>query len=232
MLRSTSLGAGLFTLAALSAGLAATRPGVALSVASQDAPLSADPGSPEWKNAPAVEAPNDPMGLVVPGHETEIRSRWTHDNLYFLFICHFEDLYLKPNSVTTAETNHLWNWDVAEVFVGSDMANIYRYKEFEISPRGEWVDLDINLKHPLQDGGWRWNSGFTSQTRIDTANKVWYGEMKIPFPSISTETPAAGQKFRVNFYRMQGSGRKMIAWQPTHAKNYHVPEAFGTLELQ
>ena len=50
----------------------------------------------------------------------------------------------------------------------------------------------------------------------------------------ASEAPAAGQRFRVNFYRMQGPppGRKMIAWQPTHQKNYHVPEAFGLLELK
>ena len=43
------------------------------------------------------------------------------------------------------ETNELWNWDVAEVFIGSDFKNIRRYKEFEVSPQAEWVDLDINL---------------------------------------------------------------------------------------
>jgi hypothetical protein len=223
---------GLLCAAALVAAFAAGSPGVAVSGSSRDTPPTADPDRPEWKNAPAIHADDDPMGAVVPHHQTEIRSRWTHDNLYFLFICHFEDLYLKPNPVTTAETNHLWDWDVAEVFVGSDMANIYRYKEFEISPRGEWVDLDIDLKHALPEGGWLWNSGFTSKTRIDEANKVWYGEMKIPFSSIASQAPAVGQQFRVNFYRMQGTARKMIAWQPTHKKNYHVPEAFGMLELK
>ena len=214
--------------------MAAGSSNVATSSFSHEAPLTADPGSSEWKNAPAIHAGDDPMGAPVPHHATEIRSRWTRDNLYLLFICHFDKLYLKPNPVINNETNHLWEWDVAEAFIGSDMANIYRYKEFEISPRGEWVDLDINLKHPLPEGGWLWNSGFTSKTRIDEVNKVWYGEMKIPFQSIASQPAAAGQRFRVNFYRMQGPppDRRMIAWQPTHQKNYHVPEAFGTLELK
>ena len=46
------------------------------------------------------------------------------------------------------ETNELWNWDVAEVFIGSDFKNIRRYKEFEVSPQAEWVDLDVNLDAP------------------------------------------------------------------------------------
>jgi hypothetical protein len=45
-------------------------------------------------------------------------------------------LYLKPNPVVARETNELWKWDVAEVFVGSDFQNIRRYKEFEVSAAG------------------------------------------------------------------------------------------------
>lgn len=229
MHRSISVLAALLSIA-----LAADSSKIAISSASRDTPLTADPASPEWKDAPAIHADNDPMGAAVPHHATEIRSRWTHDNLYLLFICHFDQLYLKPNPVIAAETNHLWEWDVAEAFIGSDLKNIYRYKEFEISPRGEWVDLDIDRKHPLPEGGWLWNSGFASKTRIDEAHRVWYGEMRIPFASIASQAPAVGQRFRVNFYRMQGPppDRKMIAWQPTHEKNYHVPEAFGMLELR
>lgn len=225
----------LFCLAvAATVGVAADSSAVALSQASRDTPLTADPSSAEWKAAPAIQADNDTMGQPVPHHATEIRSRWTHDNLYLLFVCHFDALYLKPKPVTASETNHLWDWDVAEAFIGSDLKNIYRYKEFEISPRGEWVDLDIDRKHELPEGGWRWNSGFTSKTRIDEGKKIWYGEMKIPFKSIAEQPPAAGQRFRINFYRMQGPppGRRMIAWQPTHTDSYHVPEAFGMLELK
>ncbi len=215
-------------------GVLAAQPAVIISSESAaDSAPTADPASPQWKNAPAVFASNDALGSAVPGHRTEIRSRWTKDSIYFLFICPYHELYLKPNPVTDAETDKLWNWDVAEVFIGWDFQNIFRYKEFEISPKGEWVDLDIDRKNALPGGGVPWNSGFQLKTRIDEERKIWYGEMRIPFKSVSEERPEAGRKFRVNFYRMQGPppDRKMIAWQPTHARNYHVPEAFGILEL-
>jgi hypothetical protein len=207
---------------------------IASTWAPKDFALSADPNSAEWKNAPAVFAINDPLGVAVPGHRTEIRSRWTKDNIYFLFICPYAELYLKPDPVLNAETNKLWNWDVAEVFIGWDFKTITRYKEFEISPRGEWVDLDIDRKHPLPSGGVLWNSGFHSKTRIDEQNKIWYGEMQIPTSSIANGAPSPGQKFRVNLYRMQGPPPKRheIAWQPTGSMSFHVPEAFGTLELR
>jgi hypothetical protein len=180
-----------------------------------------------------VFAENDPHGKPVPGHRTEIRSRWTAHNIYFLFICPYSELYLKPNPSRTVETNQLWNWDVAEVFVGTDFDHITQYKEFEISPQGEWVDLDIDREHPKPEGGWLWNSGFASKTRIDRKHKIWYGEMRIPLKAIDSRAPAAGLKMRINFYRCQGRppNRKYIAWQPTHSSSFHVPEAFGSLRL-
>lgn len=201
--------------------------------ARSDVPLNADPASAFWKNAPAVVATGDQMGREVPGHRTDIRSRWTDQNLYLLFICPYEELYPKPDPVTDKETNKLWNWDVAEAFIGSDFKNIKRYKEFEVSPQGEWVDLDIDREHPLPEGGWLWNSGFRVKTRVDREAKVWYAEMQIPWKSIDPREPRAGNELRINFYRAQGPPpRKMIAWRPTHSATFHVPESFGTLKLE
>ena len=153
--------------------------------------------------------------------------------LYFLFISQYEQLNLKPEPRTDVETNQLWNWDVAEVFIGADFQDIRKYKEFEVSPKGEWVDLDINLHNPHHEDGWKWNSGFTVATRIDDRSKIWYACMRIPYSSIDTKPAAQGNTLRVNFYRAQGptSEHKAIAWQPTHQKTYHVPEAFGLLKL-
>jgi len=226
----------LRTLIAVAVGLlpALGGDGVILSSqASKDAALSADPNSEFWKEAKTVIASDDTMGKPVPGHRTEIRSRWTADNIYFLFSCPYEELYLKPEPVTAKETNKLWDWDVAEVFIGADYKNIRRYKEFEVSPQGEWVDLDIDRDHPLPEGGWLWNSTFHVKVRLDRDARTWYAEMQIPWKSIDERKPASGSELRVNFYRIQGPppNRKFIAWQPTHSRTYHVPESFGTLKL-
>ena len=78
MRRSNSMRTGLLCAAALVAAFAAGSSSVAVSGVSRDTPLTADPDRPEWKNAPAIHADDDPMGVPVPHHETEIRSRWTH----------------------------------------------------------------------------------------------------------------------------------------------------------
>ena len=222
----------LLLLAALP--LAADGPGIILSkYVKEDFALTADPGTSEWKAASPIYAANGPKGDPTPGHRTEIRSRWSDQNLYFLFICPYQALNLKPNPVTAEETNKLWDWDVAEVFIGTKFQNIRRYTEFEVSPQGEWVDLDIDRDHPLPEGGWLWNSGFKVAARIDSDKKIWYGVMRIPIAKVDERPPEPGSEMRVNFYRIQGPGprRKGIAWQPTGAATYHVPEAFGRLKL-
>jgi len=208
--------------------------GVAYSVeAAQDVFLNTEPANAFWAGAQPIVADVDANGNAVPGYSTTIYSRWTKNNLYFLFVCPYEELNLKPDPVTTAETNQLWKWDVAEVFIGWNFENINLYKEFEISPQGEWLDLDINHTNPLPEGGWHWNSGFQVAARIDAAQKVWYGAMKIPLAAITNGHSGEGTKFRANFYRSQGraENHKVVMWQAVGAKSFHTPERFGILEL-
>jgi hypothetical protein len=201
--------------------------------AASDVAPDTDPHSEFWRNSPRVLASLDAQGKPVGRYATEVRSRWTADNLYFLFTCPYEELYLKPNPVTAAETNQLWNWDVAEVFLGSDFKDIRRYKEFEISPQGEWIDLDVDLHKPHHEDGWVWNSGFQVAARIDRAAKIWYGAMRIPFRAIAPVPPGIGMEFRMNLFRSEGpaTNHREIAWQPPMSATFHVPERFGLLRL-
>lgn len=201
--------------------------------ADKDAALTLDPASDFWQGSRTIRIERDRFGESVPQFRTEVRTRWTKDSLYFLFICPYEELYLKPDPKTKEETNELWDWDVAEVFIGSDFQNIRRYKEFEVSPQGEWVDLDIDLTKPHHEGGWTWNSGFEAQARIDHEKHVWYAAMRIPFTAIDSRTPAVGNTLRINLFLSEGppKGHQEIMWQPSMSKTFHVPERFGLIRL-
>ncbi|GGA53731.1 hypothetical protein GCM10011507_01090 [Edaphobacter acidisoli] len=122
---------------------------------------------------------------------------------------------------------------MAETFIGYDFRHIHHYKEFEVSPQGERVDLDINSQDPQKPGVWTWNSGFQVAARIDSKNKVWYGAMRIPFGAIDPEPPHIGTMLRINLFRCQGPppDRKLLAWQTPMSKTFHVPEKFGLLML-
>jgi hypothetical protein len=201
--------------------------------AKQDVPLQVDPALPFWSAARPVYMVKDSFGKAVTRYRTEVRSRWTKDNLYFLFICPYEELHVKPEPNTHQETNQLWNWDVAEVFVGSDFADIKHYKEFEVSPQGEWIDLDVDLHNPHHEAGWTWNSGFEAAARIDRQKQVWYAAMRIPMAAIDVRPPAPGNTLRINLFRSQGPPEHIheITWQPPMSKTFHVPEHFGLIKL-
>ncbi len=199
--------------------------------ASHDVALETNAQSAFWREAEPVFLNFDNMGNRISTRPAEVRSRWTKENLYLLFICPYRELNLKPDPDTKNETNQLWNWDVAEIFIGSDFQNIRRYKEFEISPQGEWIDLDVNLDRPPHD--WTWNSGFLVSARVDRRKKIWYGAMRIPFAAIDPHPARSGTIFRANMFRTEGAApqTELIAWQPTMKDTFHVPERFGRLEL-
>jgi hypothetical protein len=198
--------------------------------APHDAALNLSPRSPFWRDASPIFFEGDNYGRPVKPLRTEVRSRWTDSSLYLLFVCPYQDLNLKPSPQTKTDTNRLWNWDVAEAFIGSDFQHIRRYKEFELSPQGEWLDLDIDLDQPHRDGS-KWNSGFETAARIDPEKKIWYGAMRIPFTAIDPQPPSIDSRLRINFFRSQGASQQLLAWQAPMGESFHAPDHFGTLEL-
>jgi hypothetical protein len=194
--------------------------------------LEPDPQREEWRNAPRVVVDRDKAGQPIPGPPTGIRSRWTNEHLYLLYICPYDELNLKPDPAPGVETPRLWNWDVAEAFIGTDFERIGRYKEFQVSPQSEWVDLEINRENPNGQAGMKWNSGYAVKGRIDAGARVWYGMMRIPFRAIDTRPPQPGRELRIGLFRIAGVNTKThYSWRPTGSTTFHVPEAFGTLRL-
>jgi Carbohydrate family 9 binding domain-like len=220
---------------------------VPLCAAAQDKPVflswqapadetpAADANSPFWNKITGVVIDKSVLGPEMPQFRAEVRSRWTGSNVYFLFIGHYEKLTLRPNPVFTNETYGLWNNDCFEVYLGADFEHINRYREFQISPRGEYLDLDIDSTRPRPgyNGEQNWNSGWTVKGVADETNKIWYGEMKIPITAVDTRPPKPGNEMRINLYRQDGAGtnRDFLAWQPPGIWNPHHPEKFGLLRL-
>ena len=224
----------LLVLAACSAFATAQPSVLASTFSAGDLRLDTNPGSEIWANAPRVTADRDYFGKPVPGSPTEIRSRWTKEHLYLLYICPYDELNLKPEPDTSAETPRLWNWDVAEAFIGSDFEHIARYKELQVSPQGEWVDLEIDRENPGGQAGAKWNSGMTVAARVDSQATVWNGVIRLPFSAIDSRPPETGRELRAGPYRIAGVGdaKKHYAWRPTGQTSFHVPQAFGTIRLE
>ena len=201
--------------------------------AASDFALTADPDAPQWKGVAGVSTARNYQNEPIPGPPTEIRSRWTDKTLYLLYTCPYDEMSLKPDPNPAVETPRLWNWEVAEAFIGTDLNHIARYKELQVSPQSEWVDLDINREDSKAAGGMAWNSGYKVKGRIDRERHIWYGEMAIPMSALGVTAAKAGTEMRVGLYRISGSetNKKYYAWQPTGQTTFHVPQAFGRLRL-
>ncbi|MBV9762987.1 MAG: carbohydrate-binding family 9-like protein [Acidobacteriaceae bacterium] len=197
--------------------------------------LTVDPEAEVWKNAASQIMDKDCQRVITYKNlATEIRAFWTDENLYLLFKCPYTNLnlFLPPNN--SAAHVGLWDRDVVEMFLGYDWKNIRHYREFEIAPTGDWIDLAIDLDHDSYDHSWR--SGWHTKARIDEARKIWYAAAEIPLSSVSPEPVRNGTKWRGNLYRIDGLGpdpqRHFMCWQPTCVQkrdSNHVPEHFGTL---
>jgi hypothetical protein len=197
--------------------------------------LNLDPHSALWKHAASQLMWKDcSRQIAYKNLKSEIRAFWTDTDLYFLFSCPYKDLNLFLPAQGGGPRRGLWDRDVVEMFLGDDWTNIRHYREFEIAPTGDWIDLAIDLDHENYDRNWR--SGWKTQARIDEKRKIWYAAAKIPLKAVTKDNVAAGTKWRMNLYRIDGLGadpqRHFMCWQPTCVQNRdpnHVPEHFGTL---
>jgi hypothetical protein len=198
--------------------------------------LNTDPRSATWKHASEawIIADCSTKSLDYPKLKTEVRAFYTDTDLYLLFVSPYTELNLWLPSDPTKDHLKLWDRDVVEFFLGDDWTDIKHYREFEIAPTGDWVDLAIDLGKEKYEANWE--SGWQRQGRIDEANKVWYAAAKVPLKSVSDHPVKPGTKWRANLYRIDGLGedpqRHFMCWQPTCVVNRdpnHVPEHFGTL---
>jgi alpha-galactosidase len=181
-----------------------------------------------WDQAGALRFDADWQGKNAdPDRDTEVRLLWNRENLFLRFRAKYKTITVFSDAERNGRRDQLWDRDVAEVFLQPDPRNPRRYKEFEVSPNGQWIDLDI------APGARRYlKSGMRRRLVLDKAAKTWIAEMAIPLKSLTEEfDPTA--TWRVNFYRVEGPSepRFYSAWRPTGTPmpNFHVPEAFGEL---
>ena len=212
-------------------------PGASFSVpfAAGSPELNTDPNSPTWAHAASTWIEKDcSKQFGYANLKTEVRAFWTKTDLYLLFVCPYTELNLWLPADNSKDHIKLWDRDVVEFFLGDDWKNIRHYREFEIAPTGDWVDLAIDLDRDSY--GAEWNSGWQRQGRIDEKNHIWYAAARVPLSSVSDLRVKDGTKWRVNLYRIDGLGadpqRHFMCWQPTCVVNRdpnHVPEHFGTM---
>jgi alpha-galactosidase len=189
------------------------------------------PANEQWANAPKHYFDADWQDRNAdPQRATAVQLLWTPQTLFIRFTAHYRNITVFTDSEADGRRYELWDRDVAEVFLQPDSSDAWRYKEFEVSPNGFWLDLDIS-----SGKNENLRSGMLRRVNIDEKNKVWIADIALPMKSL---TPHFDPEisWRVNFFRVEGPAepRFYSSWRATNSPrpNFHVPEAFGTLRFE
>ena len=190
-----------------------------------------------WRAAKWVQFDRDMSGeQVYPQAATGVAVLWTPDNLYVAFRCRYSELNVYEGENATQKRWELWNRDVVEVFVNPQPERVNHYYEFEVAPNNQWIDLEIDKdKTPFNNAVW--NSGFLHATRIDAHQGTWTCEMRIPVAAMGIGKIAAGEEWRINFFRVDGPGddaqRRFLCWSLIpEGRSFHVPTRFGLIRFR
>ncbi len=199
-------------------------------------PLSQPPaadGFPEpaaWKSSEPIVFQSDWQGKNPDTErETQVRLLWNPDTLFLHYRSRYRTLTVFSDADPSGRRDHLWDRDVVEVFLQPDPTYPGHYFEFEVSPNGYWIDLDI--EHGDRSDP---STGMKCRTHIDEKQKVWTAEIAIPLRSMVQHFDQSST-WRVNFFRVEGAAepRFYSSWRPTNTPqpNFHVPTAFGKLRF-
>jgi alpha-galactosidase len=181
-----------------------------------------------WQTAAPIIFDHDWKGKVAdPMRCTEVRLLWLPETLFLRFAARYRELTVFEDSDADGRREHLWDRDVVEVFLQPDASDPWIYKEFEFSPNGMWIDLDVNhgvLSNP--------HSGLVRRVTVSAEEKIWVAEVGIPMKALTAAFDPS-KPWRVNFFRVEGPAepRFYSAWNATGTPepNFHVPEAFAPL---
>jgi len=184
----------------------------------------------EWQLADAIPFCSDWQGKNRdPSRQTQVRLLWTPEILYLRFECRYRELFVFEDSDANGRRDQLWDRDVAEMFLQPDPSRPRYYREFEVSPNGMWVDLDI-----FPEGRRDLRSGLQRSAWLDREHHLWAAELAIPMLALTSKFDPATE-WRVNFFRVESARepRFYSAWRATNTPqpNFHVPEAFGRLRF-
>jgi hypothetical protein len=184
----------------------------------------------EWGAAEGISFCSDWQGKNPDAdRQTQVRMLWTPKTLYLRFECRYQELFVFEDSDANGRRDQLWDRDVAETFLQPDPSRARYYREFEVSPNGMWIDLDIfpeglrNLESEMERSVW-----------LDREHHTWDAEIAIPMRALTADFDPAAE-WRVNFFRIEGprEPRFYSAWRATNTPqpSFHVPEAFGKLRF-
>lgn len=205
--------------------------GISASYVPQEIRIDAASPASEWQRATPITFCSDWRGRHLESdRKTQVRAMWSKNTFYLRFECAYRELFLFDDSDLSGRRDNLWDRDVVEAFLQPDPNQEGCYKEFEVSPNGMWIDLDISPGRTVD-----LESGLQRSTVLNEKAHLWIAELAIPLASL-VQYFDSRTIWRANFCRIEGTQepRVYMTWQPTNTPQpeFHVPHAFGDLRFE
>lgn len=176
-----------------------------------------------WSRATVVRLEYESLTYAArPELGTEVRAFASAKDFFFKFTCPYTTLDVFPDPNPAKERMGLWEKDVVEIFLGARPGD---YKEFEVAPNGE--TLDVAVKPAGKD--FAWTSGFEARVRVGAS--TWVAEIRVPREAIAAAALGAAPALWLNFYRVDRTSGAFLAWSPTLTPTFHTPARFGSARL-
>ncbi len=176
-------------------------------------------------------------GAGFPG-PTRVWFAWDERALYVAGDLPDPDLF----SEFARQDDPLYKQEAFELFVSADNSGT-RYLEYQVSARGVTFDARFP-RYRKGDEAWdsRWEVAVDARGTVNDArdrDDGWSVEVAVPWSELCEETavncpPAAGQRLRVNVFRLEKIARKRslgLALSPTRRPDFHAWTNAAILEL-
>ena len=202
---------------------------------SQPPALTTDYAQKSWQAATPLSLARNWQGAFSPKPlHTTARLIWTNTDLWIGFTCGYSELDMDAECDAAQERAELWERDVCEAFIQSPAeASEHSYKEFEVAPTGQWLDVAVHT--PREQVDWAWNGGIETSAVVVEATRRWRAVLKIPFAALGGP-PQAGDEWRANLFRISrhAGERQFLAFSPTLTEqpDFHQPSRFVPLRFE
>jgi len=199
---------------------------------SQPIPFGGQPGDASWRAAREARLVNSLTG-GPNRYLTTARMLWDGGTLYVHFDCEDDQPWARPGR---RDDDPIYEDEVVEVFLDPSGAG-RDYAEIEISPANVRFDARFASRRSDLARARAWSSGARSTVSLartpDGTVRGWSVELAIPLAQVRAQLPAAGERWRMNLYRLENQNRWQIAegsaFSPPLRGDFHALDRFGWL---